>query len=123
GLSCFAPFGAGSCMLPSTANRYNVATQSLGLSSFVPQSGPGVLARRTLSRIHFQPNRFWISVAACCPAERALHAAALRYGVPSLKGLGFHYCAYPALTRWAIFFRLARRDCGSSQLPQTANSV
>jgi hypothetical protein len=28
----------------------------------------------------------------------------------SLKGLGFTFDAYPALKRWAIFFRPAARD-------------
>ncbi len=30
--------------------------------------------------------------------------------MPSLKGLGIKYTAYPALKRWAIVFRLAGRD-------------
>jgi hypothetical protein len=52
---------------------------------------------------------------SCRPAERALRAAALRCGVPSLKGLGFHHYAYPALSHWAKLFRPARRDWRSGQ--------
>ena len=41
--------------------------------------------------------------------------------VPSLKGLGISGSAYPALKRWAIFFRPAKRD--SFRAPSTPDSI
>ena len=60
------------------------------------------------------------------PIMRALYPRFVCSGcrlVPSLKGLGIKYIAYPALKRWAIIFRLALRDSVYRAGAESSSSV